>query len=106
MTENRNSTHPMSDTNDDYAEKLSQAQLDAMVDLHGRFLNGRLGGRRAALKNVDISGLSLAGKDMRQADFTGCKMTRMDLSKANFSEARLYACDLSDSNLARCNFSR
>ena len=42
----------MSDTTDEYAEKLSQAQLDAMVDLHTRFLNGRLGGRRAALKSA------------------------------------------------------
>lgn len=96
----------MSDTTDEYTEKLSQAQLDAMVDLHTRFLNGRIGGRRATLKNIDLSGLNFSGKDMRQADFTGCKMTRMDLSKANFSESRLYACDLSDSNLARCNFSR
>lgn len=95
----------MSDTSE-FTEKLSQAQLDAMADLHARFLSGRLGGRRATLKAVDMTGLSLAGKDMRQADFTGCRMTRMDLSQANFSESKLYACDLSDSNLKRCNFAR
>lgn len=95
----------MSDT-EESLERLTQAQLDAMTELHNRFLSGRLGGRRAALKNADLSGLSFSGKDMRQADFTGCRMTKMDLSKANFSEARLYACDLSDSNLSRCNFAR
>lgn len=87
-------------------EKMTQAQLDAMIELHSRFLTGRLGGRRATLKNVDMSGLSITDRDMRQADFTGCKMLGMDLSKANFSESRLYACDLSHSNLARSNFAR
>lgn len=87
-------------------EKLSQAQLDGMVDLHARFLSGRLGGRRAVLRNTDLGGLSLEGRDMRQADFTGCQMRGMNLSKANFSESRLYACNLSNSNLARCNFAR
>lgn len=90
----------------EFAETLTQSQVDAMVELHTRYLSGRLGGRRATLKNVDLSGLSFSGKDMRQADFTGCKMALMDLSGANFSESRLYACDLSDSNLASCNFSR
>src|SRR5690606_11584016 len=96
----------MSDIQEDQMERMTQAQLDAMVDLHARYLEGRLGGRRATLKNVDISGLSFAGKDMRQSDLTGCRMRDMDLSRANFSEARVYACDLSDANLSRANFSR
>ena len=75
--------------------KMTQDQLDAMVDLHTRFLSGRLGGRRAILQNIDISELSLAGKDLRQVDFTGCSMLKMDLSDTNFQEAKLYACDLS-----------
>lgn len=87
-------------------EKMTQEQLDAMVDLHVRFLEGRLGGRRASLRMVDISGLSLNGKDMRQVDFTGCIMQRMNLSRTNFQEAKLYACDLSGSNLTQCNFAR
>ena len=85
---------------------LSQDQLNAMVDLHNRFLIGRLGGRRAILQNFDISGLSFAGKDLRQVDFSGCSMLDMDLSGANFQEAKLYACDLSGSDLSECNFIR
>lgn len=87
-------------------EKMTQEQLDAMADLHARFLSNRIGGRRASLRMVDISGLSLSGKDMRQVDFTGCVMQRMNLSKTNFQEAKLYACDLSGSNLTQCNFAR
>jgi hypothetical protein len=46
---------------DDTLETLNQSQLDAMVDLHARFLEGRLGGRRAVLKATNLSGLSFKG---------------------------------------------
>ena len=55
-------------------ETLTQDQLDALVKLHERFLDGRIGGRRAILKRVDLTGLSLARTNMRQADFSGCVM--------------------------------
>lgn len=87
-------------------EKLTQGQLDALVSLHERFLDGRIGGRRAMLKRVDISGLSLADKNLRQADFSGCNMREMDLAFTIFQEATLYACDLSFSNLIHTNFIR
>ena len=87
-------------------EKISQDQLDALVTLHSRFLEGRLGGRRAMLKNTDLSSLSLNGGDLRQAEFMGCVMMGMDLSNANFQEASLYACDLSNSNLNNTRFVR
>ena len=91
---------------DQTLESLSQDQLDALVTLHNRFLDGRLGGRRATLKNTDISGLSLQGQDLRQANFMGCLMIGMDLSNANFQEASLYASDLSNSNLNDARFVR
>jgi uncharacterized protein YjbI with pentapeptide repeats len=87
-------------------ESISQDQLDALVRLHARFLEGRLGGRRASLKNTNISGLSLQGQDLRQASFMGCVMRGMNLSAANFQEASLYACDLSNSNLNDTKFVR
>ena len=85
---------------------LKQDQLDALVNLHDRYLMGRVGGRRASLKRTDISGLSLRGRNLRQADFSGCVMMNMDLSMASFQEACLYACDLSFSNLNNTNFVR
>jgi hypothetical protein len=45
-------------------ETLTQAQLDAMVKLHERYLEGRIGGRRAILKRVDLTGLNLANTNM------------------------------------------
>ncbi len=87
-------------------QKMHQDQLDALVRLHERFLYGRIGGRRALLRNTDISGLSLVKTDLRQADFSGCMMRNMDLSGANFQEAALYACDLTNANLNNTIFVR
>ena len=87
-------------------ERMTQAQLDALVNLHDRFLNGRIGGRRATLKRMDISGLVLSFKNMRGADFSGCNMRNMNLSSTIFQEATLYACDLSHSNLSNTSFAR
>ena len=98
-------THIKSDS-DTPLESLTQSQLDALVSLHERYLDGRLGGRRAILKKIDISGLSLKDKNLRQADFSGCNMTHMNLAFTIFQEASLYACDLSFSNLVHTNFVR
>lgn len=99
MTKNTSAPPPSMET-------MTQEQLDALASLHERFLTGRLGGRRATLKNVDIKGLSLKGRDMRQANFMGCNLTHMDLSGCNFQEASLYASDLSYSNLNNAIFIR
>lgn len=85
---------------------VSQQELNEIVKLHKFFLEGEMGGRRAILKNTDMSDLSLRGQDLRQADFTGCNMSGMDLHSANFQEASLYACNLSDCNLSRACFIR
>ncbi len=107
LTSFNNNQDVMSDTTPtSQYEKLTQEQLDAMVELHNRFLTNRIGGRRATLKMADMSGLSLVGKDLRQADFTGCNMQKMNLTQANFQEAKLYACDLTGSKLVRSNFIR
>ncbi len=97
----------MSDNQDSKVEmRLEQRQLDALIKLHARYLSGRLGGRKAVLRNVDISGLSLYGEDMRQVDFNTCIMREMDLTSANFQEAKLYSCDLSKSVLVNTSFFR
>lgn len=87
-------------------KKLTQDQLDAMVKLHQRYLDGRIGGRRASLKNTDLSGLVMRSCNLSQSDFMSCIMMNMDLSGSNFSEASLYACDLSVSNLNNASFTR
>lgn len=78
---------------------MTQDNLNEIAELHKRFMNGQSGGRRAMLRREDLSGLSLKGRDMRQADLSGCDMTGMDLSGANFREASLYACNLTKADL-------
>ena len=87
-------------------ERVDQAELDSFVKLHRDFMEGRMGGRRMILKNKDLSGLSLKGKDLRQASITSCLMQQMNLSGANFREASLYACDLTNANLTNTIFIR
>lgn len=87
-------------------QRLTQSELDSLVRLHKRFLEGRMGGRRAHLRGVDLSGLSLNGQDLRQATFVGCLMMHMDLAQARFQEASVYACDLSFSKLDESVFNR
>ena len=74
----------MSDAPSSTMAGLTQDQLDAMAELHMRYLDGRIGGKRATLKNTDLSGLSLCNKDMRQADFMNCVMMKASEIFQNF----------------------
>ena len=97
---------PQTQDQGDSLKQMTQEQLDELVKLHKRFMEGRVGGRRAILRKINMSGLSLREQDLRQADFSGCDMRDMDLAGANFREASLYACDLSNSNLNKTVFVR
>lgn len=97
---------PTLPTDPQLLERLTQSQLDGLISLHERFIDGRIGGRRAVLKRVDISGLTISYKNMRGADFSGCLMRNMNLANTSFQEAVIYACDLSFSNLSNVSFIR
>lgn len=74
--------------------RMTQEELNELLKLHAMYITGRMGGRRLMLKQVDLSGLSFFGQDLRQAHLVACNMQEMDFSGANFREASLYACDL------------
>jgi len=71
-------------------EKVSQAELNEIIRKHNMFLTGRPGGRRAVLKDKDLSGLSFLGQNFSQSDLTGCILAGSDLSNANFESATLF----------------
>lgn len=85
---------------------LKQSDLDQVVELHKKFAMGQRGGKRAILKFVDISDLSLRGVDLSQADFTGSNLTNVDMSNGTFTSCCFFACDLRNSNLEKANFRR
>ena len=59
--------------------RFSQRELDEVLVLHKRFVNGQKGGVRAALKFLNLSNLNFRGADLSQADFTGSMLVSADM---------------------------
>ena len=55
-------------------DRLSQGDLDRILDAHEAFLKHRVGGTRASLKLRDLSFLDFSGRDLSDADFSGSKL--------------------------------
>ena len=87
-------------------KRLTQRDLDEVLEKHKKFSLGQKGGQRSILKFVDISGLSLRGADLSQSDFTGSNLTNTDLSNGIFVSCCFFACDLRNANLENANFRR
>jgi uncharacterized protein YjbI with pentapeptide repeats len=85
--------------------RLTQPQLQQMVQLHALFRASR-GGRRAVLAGHDLAHLSLVGVDMSHADFTGSCFFGADLSGSRFDCATLFACDFRQANLENASLVR
>ena len=85
---------------------VSQRQLDDVIKLHQKFLEGDTGGSRCIMKFMDLSGLNLKGKNMSNADFTGALLKGADLSEGNFENSSFFAADLSKANLENGRFKR
>src|SRR5689334_11633286 len=65
--------------------RLSQHELERVLQVHERFLAGQNNGRRAQLKFHDLNGLDVRQRDLRQADLTGCLLKQASLTRANLS---------------------
>ena len=84
--------------------KLTQDELNALVEMHGRFIRHELKGRRLQLGSAHILGLNLSHRLLMEADFSGANLTGTNLSCANFEKANLFGanlcgCDLQSANL-------
>ncbi|HEY0901368.1 MAG TPA: pentapeptide repeat-containing protein [Micavibrio sp.] len=87
-------------------EKVSQRELDDIIQKHATFLKGIRGGARAVLKFKDLSHLDFHGCNLSQADFTGSLLNSADLSRGVFKGVSFFACDLRNANLEHADFSR
>lgn len=85
---------------------LSQSALDDILTKHADFMTGVLGGARAVLQYLDLSGLDLSGCNCEQVDFTGSNLSHTNLSKGVFNGAIFYACDLRHANLEGGQFQK
>ncbi len=76
--------------------RISQAQLEILVQAHERYVGGKPGGRRISLGFSDLSGLDLADRELSDGDFAG----------TSFDGARMPGVRLARANLFGCSFRR
>ena len=50
--------------------RLTQSELDMMMAAHERFLSGKPGGKRAALRFLNLTGLDFSGRNLADADLS------------------------------------
>lgn len=84
--------------------RLSQAQLEPLLNAHARYQAGRSDGRRAVLLRCDLSGMDLRGIDLSGADLVDCDFEGANLTGAHFEGATLTGCRFADSLLNAARF--
>ena len=68
-------------------------ELEKILELHAKWLNGEEGGERADLSDADLSGADLRGADLSHADLSHADLSDADLSGADLRGADLdYSC--------------
>ncbi len=64
-------------------EPLSQDELDQILDLHEKWLRGEKGGKRADLRDKDLSYLDMSNRDLSHIDFVRSNLDYADMSNSN-----------------------
>lgn len=86
--------------------RMTQDEIDAAIAKHAQWLyHVGFRGERLSLTNVDMSGVTLAGRDLRMCQLTDCNLQNVDLSGADLTDAMLSGCDMSRSFAGRSSLS-
>lgn len=93
--------------------KISQKELDRLIDEHERWLNDLKKGHELILINYDLSHLSIENRDLSEAKFCDCNMSLMKVknckllhtvfSSSDFEETLFKYCDFLDMTFCRTN---
>ena len=83
-------------------KKLTQAEYDAALVLHEKWLNDEKGGVRMTFVKFDFSDIDFG----ESADLSGAYLMRANLSGANLTRADLTGADLSGANLSGADLTR
>ena len=86
--------------------RLTQPELDAICARHDRLWQARPGGARAVFAWMDLSGLSMAGRNLADADFSAACMIGCDLSGARLDNATFFGSDMQDVLLVEASLRR
>lgn len=85
-------------------EKLTQEELNEILDLHDKWLVGEFTGKQADLSNRDLRGLDFSKRDLRYIILRGSNMRGSnfrwsDLSYADLRDSILFGANLHGANL-------
>ena len=86
-------------------KQYTESELASILNLHKAWIIGEDYGKRADLREADLSGADLREADLRKADLRGADLREADLSGADLSEANLRGADLSEANLREADLS-
>ena len=64
---------------------MTQKELNYILKLHQMWLDNEIGGKRANLSEVDLSGANLINADLSKANLSGADLSEADLSGADLS---------------------
>ena len=70
----------------DQWKKLSQQELDEVLDKHEKFVNNQRDGERAQLGMHDLSYLDMAGRNLSRAELTGAILNHCTLEGAKMHD--------------------
>ena len=84
---------------------MNQKELQKILDLHKKWINGDTEGQKANLSNANLSNADLRCADLRCANLSNADLRCADLRCANLRCANLRCANLSDANLSNANLS-
>jgi len=86
--------------------RISQNELDLLIDGHERLLSGRPGGKRATLRFMDLSGLDLSGRNLSDADVSASVLDGARMIRTRLDRSNLFGSDLRRANLIQASLIR
>ena len=84
---------------DSEQNEMTQCDLNTIIQLHEKWLNGEPEGKKADLSNTNLSNTNLHGANLHGADLHGADLHGAILSGANLNGANLNDANLNDAIL-------
>lgn len=86
------------------AKPLSQDELETILNAHQAYLQNTRRGKRALLREMDLTRLNLSNRILAQADLTGSNLSHSCLKFINLASAVMYCCELAGIDGRYANF--
>lgn len=85
--------------------KITQEELNEILEKHKKWLHDEHGGERADLSGRDLRDSNLRDSDLRGSDLSYSDLSRSDLRDSDLSYSNLRGCNLRDSDLRNSDLS-